>query len=58
MGNVVSTEACIHRRFDLKGSSHGRFTEKRETDESVTLKDLDLDLVFQLNPSWRDAVLE
>ncbi|MCO5564541.1 hypothetical protein L7F22_018203 [Adiantum nelumboides] len=58
MGNVVSTEACIHRRFDLKGSSQGRFTGKHEADEGTTLKDLDLDLVFQLDPSWRSTVLE
>eukprot|EP00250_Pteridium_aquilinum_P005997 c15994_g1_i1 orf=298-2895(+) len=59
MGNVVSTDSWIHRRFDLKGSSHGRSTEKEETDnKSTTLKDLDLEFVFQLDQSWRDAVLE
>ncbi|MCO5568686.1 hypothetical protein L7F22_022385 [Adiantum nelumboides] len=58
MGNVVSTDSWIHRRFDLKGSSQGRSAEKEETDESTTLKDLDLEFVFKLDQSWRDAVLK
>ena len=32
MGNVVSTDAQIHKRFDLKGSSHGRSTVKVDTE--------------------------
>ena len=56
MGNVVSTDAQIHKRFDLKGSSHGRSTVKLDTDENTTLKDLDLEYVFQLEKQWRDAV--
>ncbi|KAI5055484.1 hypothetical protein GOP47_0029005 [Adiantum capillus-veneris] len=58
MGNVVCSDSWIHRRFDLKGSSQGRSAEKEETDESATLKDLDLEFVFQLDQSWRDAVLD
>lgn len=58
MGNVVSTDSWIHRRFDLKGSSQGRSADKEETDESTTLKDLDLEFVFELDHSWRDAILE
>jgi 1-phosphatidylinositol-4-phosphate 5-kinase len=56
MANVLATDIRIHKRFDLKGSSHGRSTGKAETDEDVTLKDLDLDYVFRLEQQWRDAV--
>ena len=59
MGNVVSSESRIHRKFDLKGSSQGRSTEREsDTDYGTTLKDLDLDLVFQLDTSWKHIVLE
>ncbi|KAH9310421.1 hypothetical protein KI387_025456 [Taxus chinensis] len=57
MGNMFCSELRIHRRFDLKGSSQGRSTDKVEIDETTTLKDLDLDFVFQLEPSWRQALL-
>lgn len=54
MGNVFCSEYRIHRRFDLKGSSHGRTTDKpqEEIDETTTLKDLDLNFVFRLEQSW------
>ncbi|GAA0150179.1 kinase [Lithospermum erythrorhizon] len=42
MGNMFCTELRIHRRYDLKGSTHGRFTDKDKIDEGTTLKDLDL----------------
>ncbi|KAH9317310.1 hypothetical protein KI387_019079, partial [Taxus chinensis] len=58
MGNMFCTELRIHRRFDLKGSSQGRSTDKIEIDENTTLKDLDLDYVFHLEPSWREALLK
>ncbi|XP_038692317.1 phosphatidylinositol 4-phosphate 5-kinase 9-like [Tripterygium wilfordii] len=58
MGNMFCTELRIHRRFDLKGSSLGRSTDKIEIDESTTLKDLDLNYCFYLEPSWRDALLK
>ncbi|WCJ34442.1 Phosphatidylinositol-4-phosphate 5-kinase family protein [Euphorbia peplus] len=57
MGNMFCTELRIHRRFDLKGSSLGRSTDKIEIDENTTLKDLDLNYRFFLEPSWRDALL-
>ena len=57
MGNMFCTELPIHRRFDLKGSSQGRSTDKVEINENTTLKDLDLDFVFRLEPSWRQALL-
>ncbi|KAH6755822.1 Phosphatidylinositol-4-phosphate 5-kinase family protein [Perilla frutescens var. hirtella] len=54
MGNLFYTEYTTHRRFDLKGSSHGRLTVKHdsEIDSTTTLKDLDLNLIFRLNKSW------
>ncbi|KAF8365014.1 hypothetical protein HHK36_032979 [Tetracentron sinense] len=54
MGNLFCSEHRINRRFDLKGSSHGRMTDKPdgEIDETTTLKDLDLNFVFRLQRSW------
>ena len=50
MGNLFYSEYAIHTRFDLKGSSHGRTTDKPEVeiDATTTLKDLDLNFIFQL----------
>lgn len=50
MGNLFCAEYAIHRRFDLKGSSHGRTTDKPEAeiDPTITLKDLDLNYIFRL----------
>ncbi|KAL5740886.1 hypothetical protein ACOSP7_029765 [Xanthoceras sorbifolium] len=58
MGNMFCTELRIHRRFDLKGSSLGRSTDTIEIDENTTLKDLDLNYCFYLEPSWREALLK
>ncbi|CAA7401546.1 unnamed protein product [Spirodela intermedia] len=60
MGNLFCSEHRIHRRFDLKGSSHGRTTDKAEgeIDETTTLKDLDLNFVFRLQRSWFLELLE
>ncbi|GMH05068.1 hypothetical protein Nepgr_006908 [Nepenthes gracilis] len=54
MGNLFCTEYPIHRRFDLKGSSHGRTTDKLESeiDATTTLKDLDLNYIFRLQKFW------
>ncbi|XP_042450888.1 phosphatidylinositol 4-phosphate 5-kinase 6-like [Zingiber officinale] len=54
MGNLFRSHYSIHRRFDLKGSSHGRTTDKPESeiDENTTLKDLDLNFIFRLQKSW------
>ncbi|KAK6163056.1 hypothetical protein DH2020_002897 [Rehmannia glutinosa] len=53
MGNLFCTEVAIHRRFDLKGSSHGRLTHKPESEieSTTTLKDLDLNFIFRLHKS-------
>ncbi|XP_061339567.1 phosphatidylinositol 4-phosphate 5-kinase 1-like [Gastrolobium bilobum] len=54
MGNLFCSEYPIHRRFDLKGSSYGRTTDKPEDeiDETTTLKDLDLNFVFRVQRNW------
>ncbi|XP_022764375.1 phosphatidylinositol 4-phosphate 5-kinase 6-like [Durio zibethinus] len=54
MGNLFCTDYTIHRRFDLKGSSHGRITAKPESeiDPTTTLKDLDLNYIFRLQKMW------
>uniref|UniRef100_A0A0D9XP00 1-phosphatidylinositol-4-phosphate 5-kinase n=1 Tax=Leersia perrieri TaxID=77586 RepID=A0A0D9XP00_9ORYZ len=54
MGNLFCSNYAIHRRFDLKGSSHGRTTDKPidQIDETTTLKDLDLNFIFRLEGSW------
>ncbi|MCO5567186.1 hypothetical protein L7F22_020874 [Adiantum nelumboides] len=57
MANTFCTDMSIHRRFDLKGSSQGRSAQKLEMDETTTLKDLDLNFVFRLQPIWREALL-
>ncbi|MFS7931653.1 putative 1-phosphatidylinositol-4-phosphate 5-kinase [Helianthus anomalus] len=50
MGNLFCTDVPIDRRFDLKGSSQGRITDKPESeiDANTTLKDLDLNYIFRL----------
>ncbi|PWZ37868.1 Phosphatidylinositol 4-phosphate 5-kinase 4 [Zea mays] len=54
MGNLFCSEYPIHRRFDLKGSSLGRTTDKPQTeiDQYTTLKDLDLNFIFRLKKQW------
>lgn len=60
MGNLFCSDYHIHRRFDLKGSSYGRSTDKseEEIDEMTTLKDLDLNYIFRLHRSWYLELLE
>ncbi|XP_040382027.1 phosphatidylinositol 4-phosphate 5-kinase 6 [Oryza brachyantha] len=54
MGNLFCSDHSIHRRFDLKGSSLGRTTDKPQTeiDQYTTLKDLDLNFIFRLKKQW------
>ncbi|KAL6987281.1 Phosphatidylinositol 4-phosphate 5-kinase 5 [Sarracenia purpurea var. burkii] len=54
MGNLFCSEYTIHRRFDLKGSSLGRITDKPEAeiDATTILKDLDLNFLFRLQRTW------
>ncbi|KAE9465843.1 hypothetical protein C3L33_02245, partial [Rhododendron williamsianum] len=54
MGNLFCSEYTIHRRYDLKGSSLGRITDKPEAeiDATTILKDLDLNFLFRLQRTW------
>nr|GEV70572.1 MORN motif-containing protein [Tanacetum cinerariifolium] len=54
MGNVFCAEVRINRRFDLKGSSHGRIMDIPETeiDANITLKDLDIIFIFLMQKYW------
>jgi len=58
MGNLLCTDAPIHRRFDLKGSSVGRYTAKSgdQIKPTTILKDIDIDCTFDLPPSWRSIL--
>lgn len=60
MGNLFCAEHRIHRRYDLKGSSYGRKSDKFEEDidEETTLKDLDLNFVFRMQRSWHKQLHE
>ncbi|KAJ8534144.1 hypothetical protein K7X08_007468 [Anisodus acutangulus] len=59
IGNLFCTNYTIHRRFDLKGSTFGRITDKPESeiDTTTTLKDLDLNFIFRLQKSWFEEFL-
>ncbi|CAA7020782.1 unnamed protein product [Microthlaspi erraticum] len=58
MGNMFCTELKIHRRYDLKGSTQGRFTEKIKIQEKTTLKDLDLCYEFHMDKLLREALFK
>lgn len=58
MGNMFCTELQIHDRYDLKGSSHGRFTDKDKIGEITTLKDLDLSYEFRMDKLLRESLFE
>ncbi|CAK0741103.1 hypothetical protein CVIRNUC_001300 [Coccomyxa viridis] len=49
MGNVFPTEVRLHRKYDLKGSLHGRTAGVRKfTEPDTILKDLDVDMRLAL----------
>jgi 1-phosphatidylinositol-4-phosphate 5-kinase len=56
MGNMFCTELQIHRRYDLKGSSHGRITDNDKIGETTTLKDLDLSYKFHMDKLLRESI--
>lgn len=58
MGNMFCTELRIHRRYDLKGSTQGRYTDKDKISENTTLKDLDLSFEFHMDKSLRESLFE
>ncbi|KAL1336357.1 hypothetical protein AAHE18_10G057300 [Arachis hypogaea] len=58
MGNMFCTELHIHRRYDLKGSSQGRYTDKDKISGNTTLKDLDLKYKFHMDKKLRESLLK
>ncbi|XP_050210026.1 phosphatidylinositol 4-phosphate 5-kinase 7 [Mercurialis annua] len=56
MGNMFCTELKIHRCYDLKGSTHGRFTDADKIQANTTLKDLDLTYEFQMDKLLRESL--
>ncbi|CAM8937597.1 unnamed protein product [Rhodiola kirilowii] len=58
MGNIFCTELPIHRRYDLKGSSHGRCTPEGKITDNTTLKDLDLSYEFHMDKCLRDELFK
>ncbi|GFY88523.1 phosphatidylinositol-4-phosphate 5-kinase family protein [Actinidia rufa] len=58
MGNMFWTELRVHRRFDLKGSTHGRITNQDGIDDSTTLKDRDLQFEFHMDKLLRESLFK
>lgn len=56
MNNLFRTDLPIHRKYDLKGSTQGRFTNLKDLDASSTLKDLDLESIFKLEQNWNEQL--
>ncbi|KAJ0962953.1 hypothetical protein J5N97_028075 [Dioscorea zingiberensis] len=57
-GNILNSNLCIHKRFNLKGSSQGRGISKGGGDDNTLYKDVDLDVVFHLDRTTRARLLE
>ena len=51
MNNLFRTDLAIHRKYDLKGSTQGRYSGKAPGPD-VILKDLDLDIKLSLEQPW------
>uniref|UniRef100_A0A6N2KHW3 Phosphatidylinositol 4-phosphate 5-kinase n=2 Tax=Salix TaxID=40685 RepID=A0A6N2KHW3_SALVM len=58
MGNMFCTELRIHGRYDLKGSTQGRYTDKDKVGENTTLKDLDLAYEFHMDMMLRETLFK
>ncbi|GKV24257.1 hypothetical protein SLEP1_g33889 [Rubroshorea leprosula] len=58
MGNMFCTELRIHRRYDLKGSTHGRITPKEKIRENTTLKDCDLSYRFHMDKLLQESLFK
>ena len=53
MNNLMQTDLEIHRKYDLKGSTQGRFSGLAPNPSAI-LKDLDVDMALKLEDSWPD----
>jgi 1-phosphatidylinositol-4-phosphate 5-kinase len=51
MNNLLRTDVPIHRKFDLKGSTHKRTAGTNPRHDAI-LKDLDIDMKLHLAPEW------
>lgn len=51
MNNLMQTDLEIHRKYDLKGSTQGRFSGVAPSPGAI-LKDLDIDMGLKLEDSW------
>ena len=51
MNNLMQTDLEIHRKYDLKGSTQGRFSGASPSPSTI-LKDLDVDMALKLEDSW------
>ncbi|RNE99534.1 putative phosphatidylinositol-4-phosphate 5-kinase-like [Trypanosoma rangeli] len=59
MQNVFATGNAIHEKYDLKGSTVGRFaTEAEKRKQTCTQKDLDLNRPIHVGPARRAQVIE
>ncbi|XP_027345968.1 phosphatidylinositol 4-phosphate 5-kinase 7-like isoform X2 [Abrus precatorius] len=58
MGNMFCTELHIHRRYDLKGSTQGRYTDGDKINSNTTLKDLDLKYEFHMDKKLRESLFK
>ncbi|XP_050233998.1 phosphatidylinositol 4-phosphate 5-kinase 7-like [Mercurialis annua] len=58
MGNMFCTELKIHRCYDLKGSTQGRFTDADKMEANKALKDLDLTYEFQMDKLLRESLFK
>ena len=53
MNNLFQTDLHVQRKYDLKGSTQGRFSGKVPTPNTI-LKDLDLDMSLKLEEGWHE----
>ncbi|XP_022967571.1 phosphatidylinositol 4-phosphate 5-kinase 8-like [Cucurbita maxima] len=58
MGNMFCTELKIHRRYDLKGSTLGRYTHGDKSRDGITMKDLDLSYEFHMDKLLRQSLFK
>ncbi|KAL3135393.1 hypothetical protein ABBQ32_007577 [Trebouxia sp. C0010 RCD-2024] len=57
MNNLFQTDLHIQRKYDLKGSTQGRFSGKLPSPNTI-LKDLDLDIRLKLEEGWHERLMK
>ncbi|DBA84719.1 hypothetical protein WJX77_004824 [Trebouxia sp. C0004] len=57
MNNLFQTDLHVQRKYDLKGSTQGRFSGKVPTPNTI-LKDLDLDISLKLEEGWHERLMK